>query len=199
MDFAELSRRLEALLRGEGGKPPLGPARLEHSLGVAALAAELCLRRGLDPERGRAAGLAHDLCKELPREAQRALASARAGASPSSARLVDKAVHGHAAAALLERDFGVDDEELLDAVSCHTFGRPDMGLLATLLYCADKLEPGRRRVDPAFRERCLGLPPGEMLREVAENLVGRLASDGLPIAPETARLLESLKGRVPTP
>jgi predicted HD superfamily hydrolase involved in NAD metabolism len=198
MDYAELSRLIEARALAEGPGAMLSPKRREHSRNVAVLAAGLCARAGLDPERGRAAGLAHDMCKEFPAAELAALAAAFPGASPRSSLLGGKVVHGPAAAALLARDFGVADRELLDAVAYHTLGRIGMGRLETLVYCADKLEPGRRDLDPAFRERCLSLPPELMLPEVVARLVRWLGEEGLAVAPETRELLASLSRRIPT-
>ncbi|HOX32399.1 MAG TPA: bis(5'-nucleosyl)-tetraphosphatase (symmetrical) YqeK [Spirochaetales bacterium] len=192
MDYAELASRVEA--RISGGPAALSPRRLGHSRRVAELAARLCERAAIDPERGRAAGLAHDMCKELPKEEQAALAAAYPGAA-ASAFLRDKASHGPAAAFLLARDFGVDDAELLGAVAHHTLGRPGMSDLEVIVYCADKLEPGRGELEAGFRERCLGLAPGPLLAEVVPRSVRWLESEGLAVAPETRELLEYLEGK----
>jgi len=170
----------------------LKPERARHSRSVAALAAELCARYGVAPERGHAAGLAHDLCKELPRAVQRELAAAYPDAALGSSLMSDKILHGPAAAVYLERELGVSDRELLDAVAHHTVGKPGMGLLATLLYCADKLEPGRQGIDPAHRDRCLSLPPPLMLEAVVAELVSWFESTGKAVAPETVLLYNSL-------
>jgi len=171
MDYAELrlaiDRRLDALI---------SPARAAHSRRVADLAASLCTREGIDPERGRIAGLAHDLCKELPKKAQRELAvlysEAEAGSALPSALMADKVVHGPAAAALLARDYGLADEAILEAVAIHTVGKPGMSGLATILYCADKLESGRERPDDGYRRRCLAMPLEGMLLAVVEGVAG---------------------------
>ena len=55
------------------------PSRIEHSRSVAVTAETLCERFGLDPERGRLAGLAHDIAKDRPLPEQ--WAEARAAAS----------------------------------------------------------------------------------------------------------------------
>lgn len=186
--------RLAALLdeRLDAG---LSPARAAHSRGVAVLAAGLCGLHGLDSERGRAAGLAHDLCKELPLERQAVLASA-SGFALESGFLSDKILHGPAAAELLKEEYGVDDAELLASVAWHTLGRLGMGLLETIVYCADKMEPGRRDVDPAFRGRVLALPAEEMLAAVVENTMAYLVSRGRAVAPETLILYNSLRDPV---
>lgn len=194
MDFTEIAGRVEERL-----DLVLSPARAAHSRGVAGLAAELCRRHGLEASRGRLAGLAHDMCKEMPKRELRLLAAEYPGIVAGSALLADKILHGPAAAVLLRRDYGVDDPELLEAVALHTVGKPGMSGLCLFVYCADKLEPGRGHVDPAFLERCIGLPPSEMLLMVVADTIDWLAMRGHDIAPETRLLYDSLVNVVPAP
>lgn len=170
----------------------LSPQRAAHSRRTAELAALLCSRFGIDPERGRVAGLAHDMCKELDREVQRRLAALYPGSKSLSSLMIDKALHGPAAATRLAKDYHVVDEEILEAVAVHTLGRIGMSDLAIAVYCADKLEPGREAVSPKFREHCLDLPAEKMLLEVVGNTVSYLQSRGKIIAPETLDLYNSL-------
>jgi predicted HD superfamily hydrolase involved in NAD metabolism len=191
MDFAELREILDIRLG-----TMLSPGRAAHSRRVAELTSSLCRREGLDPERGRVAGLAHDLCKELPKKDQRELAALYPGlsrAGDESVLMADKIVHGPAAAALLVRDYRVADQELLEAIAIHTVGRPGMSGLSILLYCADKLEPGRERLDDDNRRRCLELPPADMLLSVVEGVIGWLESTGRAVAPETLILYSTLQ------
>ncbi|HUW40690.1 MAG TPA: bis(5'-nucleosyl)-tetraphosphatase (symmetrical) YqeK [Rectinemataceae bacterium] len=194
MAYAELISKLMLLVDER-----LSPSRAAHSRAVADLAAELCARQGLDPDRGRAAGLAHDLCKEFPPDDQRKLAADYPGISKGSALMAEKILHGPAAAVLLGRDYGVDDDELLEAVALHTVGKPGMNGLCLILYCADKLDPSRRQGDPALVDRCLGLPPREMLLLVVSASISRLEATGHAIAPETLVLYTSLQQSVPAP
>jgi predicted HD superfamily hydrolase involved in NAD metabolism len=191
MDFAELALVLDPLL-----DELISPERAAHSRRVAELAASLCSREGIDPGKGRVAGLAHDMCKEMPRKVQRELAASYPDAAPGSAMTIslmaDKVVHGPAAAALLARDYSVADPEVQEAVALHTLGRPGMGALATILYCADKLEPGRDRLDESNRRRCLALPLDGMLLAVVEGVVGWLKEQGRAVAPETLILYSIL-------
>jgi predicted HD superfamily hydrolase involved in NAD metabolism len=191
MDFAELCPLLDSRL-----DELLSPERAAHSRRVAKTAAELCLREGLDPDRGTLAGLAHDMCKEMPKRAQAELAAlypqALPGAVLTSALMAAKVVHGPAGAALLARDYGIADAEILEAVALHTVGRPSMGALASILYCADKLEPGRERLRDDYRSRCLALPLDEMLLAVVEGVIEWLREKGRAVAPETLILYSSL-------
>jgi predicted HD superfamily hydrolase involved in NAD metabolism len=43
----------------------------------------------------------------------------------------------------VEKEAGVSDPEVLDAIRYHTSGRPCMTLLEKVIYLADYIEPGR--------------------------------------------------------
>lgn len=51
--------------------------------------------------------------------------------------------HGKIAAAVMEREYGITDDDMLNAVSFHTTGRPGMSLLEKIIYIADAIEPNR--------------------------------------------------------
>jgi len=52
-------------------------------------------------------------------------------------------LHGPLAAAKLRREYGVTDESVLQAISAHTTGEKDMGVLAKIIYIADMIEKNR--------------------------------------------------------
>ncbi|MCM1533983.1 MAG: nicotinate (nicotinamide) nucleotide adenylyltransferase [Corallococcus sp.] len=52
-------------------------------------------------------------------------------------------VHSFLGASVAKRDFGVNDEEILNAVAYHTTGRPNMTRLEKIVYVADKTEETR--------------------------------------------------------
>ncbi|HUX41004.1 MAG TPA: HD domain-containing protein [Rectinemataceae bacterium] len=194
MDLDELEAKLEAAL-----DRTMMRARARHSRAVAALSAELCERNGLSSAKGRVAGLAHDLCKELDLRNQSSLASIYASISGrsfvSDGVIGEAALHGPAAAGLLAGTFGCADEEILEAIALHTLGSRDMGDLARITYAADKLEPGRKHVDPEFRARCLLLPPAELFGAVLASTVEWLRSVGLPVAEESLALYDPAVSR----
>ncbi len=177
----------------------LSAFRARHSRGVAELAASLCEKNGIAPLRGRIAGLAHDLCKELPVGEQRRLARLSGYFGGHADELTEELLHGPAAAYVLvhDYDFGAGEKDIIDSVAYHTVGRPGMSPLDIIIYVADKIEPGRAHVDEAFRSRCLSLPPEGMLLAVMENTMSWLRSKGRAIAPETLLLYNSLRKPVP--
>jgi predicted HD superfamily hydrolase involved in NAD metabolism len=187
-DLDELVRRME-----EAARARLSPDRCKHSGGCAQFAATVCSRLGMDPRKGLIAGWAHDLAKELPARDQLPLARACPVKVPETVFTQDILLHGPAAATMLAREFGVRDPEILEAVALHTVGRADMGPLAKIVWAADKMEVGRRHVDDAFRQRCLQLPPDELLLAALEATIAWLRSKGREVAPETLDLYNALR------
>ena len=52
-------------------------------------------------------------------------------------------LHGFAAAEIAEKELGIEDEEILDAVRYHTVGKENMSLTAKIVYLADAIEDER--------------------------------------------------------
>ena len=52
-------------------------------------------------------------------------------------------LHSKAGAVLAADKYGVEDEDILNAIRYHTTGRPGMSLLEKIVFVADYIEPGR--------------------------------------------------------
>ncbi|MDO4800239.1 MAG: nicotinate-nucleotide adenylyltransferase [Bacillota bacterium] len=131
----------------------LSPHRFAHSVSVARTARDLAARHGADPLRAELAGLVHDYAKEM--------ANAESVAWIERFRIEPKWVfqsnpnlaHAEIGAFLLQQDGLVTDEEVLEAVRWHTYGRPGMSLLSKIVYIADAIEPGRRLYEGLIETR----------------------------------------------
>ena len=164
-------------------------SRFIHSRGVALLAAQLCVRFGLDPERGYLAGISHDTAKGLDDGEIRALALADGGGESDLEASCPALLHARAASVLLRQRFGVDDAEILEAVASHTFGSAGMGKLARVVYIADKLEPSRQQVPVALRDLAKTASLESLLAAVLAEKVRQLGSQGKPVFHGTLGLL----------
>ena len=105
--------------------------RFRHTQGVVKLAKELAERWGADPEKAEIAAWFHDTC-----------------------RPEGNLEHGPLAAEHLEKDFGVTDQEILNAVRYHTTGHAGATRTEMVLKLADTLEDGRPFAEaPVLRAR----------------------------------------------
>ncbi len=119
----------------------LSEKRRIHTYGVRDTAVRLADKYGCDRVKAEKAALLHDIFR---------------GVSPDVLNYYVKHLcldkkhindpnlaHGPVAAEMIQRDFGIDDREIIDAVRYHTTGRYGMSLLEKIIYIADAIEPGR--------------------------------------------------------
>ena len=132
MNYSEMDQKLKNTLR---------PDRYQHSKGVEAVAVELAKHHGADVVKARTAGLLHDLAKNLDK--QRAWEVLETLNVDEHIKENHGLWHGPVGAALLKEEYGVDDEDIYNAVFYHTVGRKQMSLLEKIIYVADLIEPGR--------------------------------------------------------
>ena len=173
-------------------------SRFDHTLGVRDTAVRLARLYGCDEEKAEKAALLHDFTKNLSLEESNALVEryhlgAKYRDNPNLA-------HSQTAAALLEEEYGVRDREILDAIACHTVGKPNMNVLEKILYVADTIEPGRSfpGVEElralAFRDidqACIKI----LDRSIQFVLSKGERMDNKAIAWKTAEVIDSKKGQ----
>lgn len=181
--------------------------RASHSRKVAAVAERLCLRFGLPPEKGRCAGLAHDILKDRPLDEQWNWAhrAEEAGLPEVALRslaiieretaFIDKIIHGPAAAAWLSLDGLVQDPEMLEAIALHSSAAVDMSSFSKILYVADKLEPGRSYVGDEDRRALECDPLDALMFRALESTISHLSATGRAIAQSSLDLYNSLTPR----
>ncbi len=132
--------------------------RYEHVLRVTATAKSLAEKYQIPVVKAEQAALFHDIAKYMDKADLRHVLEQGHGDS----RLLSfhhELWHAPVGAMLARDEFGIDDEDILNAIRFHTTGRAAMSVLEKLIYIADMTEPGRN------------FPGVEALREKAqENL-----------------------------
>ena len=98
-------------------------------------------------------------------------------------------IHAKLGAYLAENEYGIKDREVLDAITYHTTGRPEMTMLEKILYIADYIEPMRYKASrlPEIRklafedlDECMY----EILKDTLEYLEEDSADDIEPTSKE---------------
>ncbi len=115
--------------------------RKVHTEGVRKTAIKLARQYGADEKKAEIAALFHDMYRGVPEKTMNYYVK--------SLGLADKYLdnrnlaHGKVAAIIMQRDFDIEDQDIINAVSYHTTGRAGMSLLEEVIYLADAIEPNR--------------------------------------------------------
>ena len=113
--------------------------RLSHSIEVAKLAYKIAKHHHLDhPEKYLMAGLLHDVGKNTKDKKE-----LMEQYFPEFLDIDPILYHQFIGALIAEKDFGVKDQELLEAIKYHATGNDNMSILGMILYASDKIEPTR--------------------------------------------------------
>ncbi|GHV82316.1 nicotinate-nucleotide adenylyltransferase [Spirochaetia bacterium] len=187
----QLIARIEGTVRSM-----VSSSRFLHSRWVACLARDLCLRFGLDAERGYLAGIAHDMAKSLSEDELRRLVKRDGDGKISKLEQAKPSLlHARAAAVMLREWFGIEDEDILNAVRLHTSGSLEMESLAKIVYIADKVEISRPHVKGELRELERYPDLDSYFTAVLEDTVAFLRSRQLELSEGTQRLLTAIHKR----
>lgn len=115
--------------------------RYEHTLGVEESAIELANRYDADIEKVRKAALLHDCSKQFELKKMQELCECEEMLENYGD--IGELLHGFAGSVYANKTFGIEDEEILDAIKYHSIGRKGMSLIEKIVYLADAIEPNR--------------------------------------------------------
>lgn len=124
-------------------KPRMPEKRYIHTLGVMETAIELAGRYHEEPKKAEIAAIIHDVAKYADVKWMREIVVKY----NLDARLVEwdaEILHGPVGAWIAQSEFGIQDEDILNAIRYHTTGRAGMSKLEKIVYIADMIEPNRK-------------------------------------------------------
>ena len=110
-------------------KEMLDETRFAHTIAVCETAVMLAERFGADKEKAYLTALLHDCARGLNTEQQRAYCKENGIVLDEYMENDINPVHALIGADMAKRRFGIDDEEILNAISRHAVGCEDMTLL----------------------------------------------------------------------
>jgi len=123
-------------------KEQLTDHRYQHTIGVMETAIVLAERYGADVKKAELAAIFHDYAKFRPKDEMKQIIIQQK-MEPQLLAFNSELWHAPVGAYLVEKEVGIKDVEILDAIRYHTSGRVCMSLLDKIIYLADYIEPGR--------------------------------------------------------
>ena len=158
----------------------LKPSRYLHCVGVEEVACDLAAIYGYNMEKASIAEILHDCAKNL---AEPELLDICANYHIPVSEVEKKCVfllHAKVGALYARSKYGIEDDEIQNAILYHTTGRPAMALLEKIIFTADYIEPYRGtlpRIDEIRKAAYSDLDLGVYM--ILENTLNYLKNTGI--------------------
>ena len=179
-------------------KKHLTKDRYHHTLGVASTAVAMAMRYNPDPsnsnfiKRAELAGLLHDCAKCMDNNKKLRICEKNNLSCSSFEKSHPYLLHGKVGAYIPQTKFKIEDNDILQAITWHTTGRPDMSLLEKIIFIADYIEPSRTPVPELNLIRQLAFVDiDKAMEKILSNTLKFLESKGNPIDKMTQTTYDS--------
>ncbi len=177
MDLERFAQRLKATL---------SPDRFQHSLSVMELSRKLATLYQIPEIPVAVAGLLHDVAREVPPQELLKLAGHYKLPLSDVEKRVPVMIHGRVGALLLKREWGIEDETILEAVALHVTGAPEMNKISQVIMIADFAEPGRRHFSARIARELALVNRLTALRYIYDQKIKYIIDSGFLLHPLTA-------------
>ncbi|WP_064092426.1 bis(5'-nucleosyl)-tetraphosphatase (symmetrical) YqeK [Rossellomorea aquimaris] len=124
-------------------KSHLTEHRYVHTCGVMETAIQLAKKFGADEKKAELAAIFHDYAKFRNKDEMKTIIIEEK-LSSDLLKFNSELWHAPVGAILVQREVGIEDQEVLDAIRYHTSGREQMTTLEKVIYLADYIEPNRQ-------------------------------------------------------
>ncbi len=174
-------------------KKRINEKRYLHSLNTAKEAAALAKKYGADENKAYIAGLLHDVAKGLSADSLNTIAGENGIEVDEHEAKNPELLHGKVGAAIVSRELGINDEDILSAIKWHTTGHKNMTLLEKIIYLADIIEPGRNFPETeALRALAYKDLNGAMLKGLG-HVMNFVKAKGLTLHPNSIEAYKFIK------
>lgn len=188
IDLTKLHKKLRRELDEE---------RYLHTLGVEYTAAALAMRYECSIKKARLAGLLHDCAKGIESSEYIEFAQKYNISVNDSEMKNPGLLHAKIGGFLAIKKFNVSDSDIIEAIICHTTGKPDMNLLEKIVYVSDYIEPGRTmlpRIDEIRKTAFIDLDRALMM--ILEDTMKHLTESGKVLDPLTQKTYDFYKENI---
>lgn len=175
----------------------LNSKRYEHTLSVAYTAANLAMVHSADVSSALIAGMLHDCAKCISGKKLISICKKNSiDFSEVESNNPSALLHAKAGAVLAREKYGIEDEDILNAIKYHTTGRPNMSRLEKILYIADYIEPYRKHASNLNQIRNMAYQDldNTLLKILGDTLSYLMSTDGQidPMTKETYNYYKNL-------
>jgi predicted HD superfamily hydrolase involved in NAD metabolism len=179
-------------------KKRLPENRFNHVIGVLGTATALARKFNVPEPKAQVAAILHDVAKFSDREWMKSIII-KQGMDPLLLDYHSELWHAPVGAYVAAYEFGVQDEDILNAIRYHTTGRAGMSDLEKVIYIADLVEPGRKfsGVEELRQLKEQGLDA--MMEASVKHTIDFLRSKNQPVYPDSLKCYEYFvqqKGKV---
>ncbi len=182
MKANELSKITKSLEKALDSK------RYEHTLGVTYTAAALAMRYDVPVDKAQLAGLLHDCAKCLSNSKKLSICEKHHIEVTEIEKRNPFLLHAKVGGFLATDKYGVNDEDVINAILNHTTGRPGMSLLEKIIFIADYIEPGRKQAPNLQIIRKLAFVNlDQALIKILEDTLQYLKESGGEVDPMTGK------------
>lgn len=179
-------------------KKHLTKERYHHTVGVAYTAMSMAMKYNPQPDnnefmvKAEIAGLLHDCAKCMDNDKKIRICNKNQIAYSKIEAENPYLLHGKVGAYIARKEFNILDEDILNAITWHTTGRPDMSLLEKIIFVADYIEPSRRPIPELNLIRQLAFTDiNQAVIKILENTLKYLNEKGNPIDDMTQKTYDS--------
>lgn len=179
-------------------KKHLTKERYHHTAGVAYTAMSMAMKYNPQPDnnefmiKAEIAGLLHDCAKCMDNDKKIRICNKNQISYSKIEAENPYLLHGKVGAYIARKEFDILDEDILNAITWHTTGRPDMSLLEKIIFVADYIEPSRRLIPELNLIRQLAFTDiDQAVIKILENTLKYLNEKGNPIDDMTQKTYDS--------
>lgn len=179
-------------------KKHLTKERYHHTVGVAYTAMSMAMKYNPQPDnnefmiKAEIAGLLHDCAKCMDNDKKIRICNKNQISYSKIEAENPYLLHGKVGAYIARKEFDILDEDILNAITWHTTGRPAMSLLEKIIFVADYIEPSRRPIPELNLIRQLAFTDiNQAVIKILENTLKYLNEKGNPIDDMTQKTYDS--------
>lgn len=166
-------------------KSLLTKKRYMHIKGVVDMSVELAYKYGENVEKCRLAAILHDYAKQFSYDEIETFVKSNNLIVDDLELASKELIHSKIAAKIAKDKYGIEDEDILNAISFHTTGRAGMSMLEKIIFIADSIEEGRKYPNVDSIRKIALIDIDHTMLCILNNTISYLLNSGLKIHPNS--------------